>query len=109
MTDLSIKELCTALIFLGSLIGALSAIGALFTKMLKKVLEPVQKQLRKIDVSNSRIFLVGFLCDLEQGVEKDEVQWKLAHEIYDHYTDDLKENSYVHDKWERVVNNVGNQ
>jgi hypothetical protein len=50
------------------------------------------------------MFLVGFLCDVENGIVKDEVQWKLAHEIYDHYTKELNENSYVHDKWERIVN-----
>ena len=50
------------------------------------------------------MFLVGFLCDVENGIEKDEVQWQLAHEIYDHYSNTLKENSYIHDKWERVVN-----
>lgn len=102
MTDLTVKELCSALIFLGSLITAVSIISAFLNNALKKLFRP-------LDVRDCRVFLVNFLCDLEQGIEKDEAQWQLAHEIYDHYTIDLKENSYVHDKWERVVNHVGSE
>ena len=97
---MTVKELCTALIFLVSLITAIGVISAFLNNALKKLFRP-------LDVRDCRVFLVDFLCDLEHGVEKDETQWQLAHEIYDHYTDDLDENSYIHDKWERVVNNVG--
>ena len=53
------------------------------------------------------MFLIGFLCDLENGVAKDEVQYKLAHEVYDRYTNELHQNSYVHDKWDRIMNKKG--
>ena len=33
----------------------------------------------------------------------------LAHDVYDHYVNDLKENSYVKDFWERVVTNGSNE
>lgn len=98
---MTVKDLCTALIFLASLITAIGVISAFLNKALKKLFRP-------LDVRDCRVFLVDFLCDLEHGVEKDEAQWQLAHEIYDHYTLVLKENSYVHDKWERVVNNDSN-
>ena len=56
-----------------------------------------------MDVKECRRFLVDFLIDVEKGVGKNEVQRKFAHDVYDHYTDDLKENSYVKDFWEGVV------
>ena len=48
-------------------------------------------------------FLVNFLADVENGDEKDDVQTKRACEVYDHYVKDLHGNSYIHDKWTRVM------
>ncbi len=103
-----VSDLISKIILIGSLITALSVIIGVFTVAMNFVLKPIKRDLRKNDVRQCRIFLVGFLCDVEQGVDKDEVQWKLAHEIYDHYEKDLKENSYVHDKWDRVVGHGNN-
>ena len=41
------------------------------------------------------------------GVEKDEVQIKRAYEVYEHYTKDLHKNSYIHDKWEKLMKKGG--
>jgi len=72
-------------------------------KRLKVMIEPLKTQIHKMDVKECRRFLIDFLIDVEKGIEKDEVQWKFAHDVFDHYINDLKENSYVKDKWERVV------
>ena len=103
-----VSDLISKIILIGSLITAFTIIIGFFAAAMNFVLKPIKKELRKNDVRQCRIFLVGFLCDVETGVDKDEVQWKLAHEIYDHYEKDLKENSYVHDKWERVVGHGNN-
>lgn len=96
------------IIYTGSVIGGATAIAAIFVKWfdkkLKAILEPMQKQIHKMDVKECRRFLIDFLLDIEHGVEKDEVQWRFAHDVYDHYILELHENSYVKDKWERVVN-----
>lgn len=103
-----VSDLVSKIILLASLITAIGIIIGLFATAMNFVLKPIKKDMRKNDVRQCRIFLVEFLCDIEKEVEKDEVQWKLAHEIFDHYEKDLKENSYVHDKWERVVGNGNN-
>ena len=78
-------------------------------KRLKTMLEPMKIQIHKMDVKESRRFLIDFLIDVENNIRKDEVQWKFAHDVYDHYIKDLKENSYVKDKWERVVNHENHE
>ena len=103
-----VSDLISKIILIGSLITALSVIIGVFTVAMNLVLNPIKRDMRKNDVRQCRIFLVDFLCDVEAGVSKDEAQWKLAHEIYDHYEKDLKENSYVHDKWDRVVGHGNN-
>lgn len=101
----TVNEVGQYVITMGSFLGALGVICTAFGLVVNWLLKPIRKELKREDVRSCRMFLVGFLCDVDNGIQKDEVQWQLAHEIYDHYTKELKENSYVHDKWERVVNN----
>lgn len=91
------------IIIAGSVISAVTVIVAALKKMLDKLFEPVNEKLTKMDIQECRKWLVDFLCDVEHGEEKDEVQFQLAHEIYDRYIHELKQNSYIHDKWERVM------
>ena len=48
-----------------------------------------------------KTYLINFLSDLENGIQKTDVQIKRAYEIYERYTKNGG-NSYVHDKWEEV-------
>lgn len=66
-------------------------------------LNPLEKKIDKIDENQCRNFLVDFLADIEKGQIKDEVQIKRAYEVYEHYTNDLHKNSYIHDKWEKLM------
>ena len=56
-----------------------------------------------LDTNQCRNFLVTYLNDIEQGEKKDEVVTTRAYEIFDHYTNDLKKNSYIKDKWNKVM------
>lgn len=101
------KNIFELLLYLASVVGAVSTISGFIIKWLdkrlKSILEPMKSQIHKMDVKECRRFLIDFLVDVEHGIEKDEVQWKFAHDVYDHYINELKENSYVKDKWERVI------
>ena len=92
------------IILISSFIGAVGVIVATVKKMLDRLFAPINKKLTVMDIQECRKWLVDFLCDVEHGEEKDEVQFQLAHEIYDRYTNNLKQNSYIHDKWDRVMN-----
>lgn len=97
-------ETINGVILIGSLITAVGVIIAAMKKLLDKILEPIVQKIDNMDERQCKVFLVDFLNDLEHGLYKDEVQFKFAHEVYDHYINDLHGNSYVHDKWERVMN-----
>ena len=103
--------------FLGLIAGIITSGGviiALMQKVLKKTikneLEPMSIQIGKIsddvktlDTSQCKNFLVRFLADVEQGNELDEVEKERAYEVYDHYTNDLKQNSYIHKRWNELM------
>ena len=101
------------IIHIATILGSVSAIMGFVVKWLDKhlkaIIEPMQNQIHKMDVKECRRFLIDFLVDVENCEEKDEVQWKFAHDVYDHYINELKENSYVKDKWERVIKYENNK
>ena len=103
--------------FLGLIAGIITSGGviiALMQKVLKKTikneLEPMSIQIGKIsddvktlDTNQCKNFLVRFLADVEQNNPIDEVEKERAYEVYDHYTNDLKQNSYIHKRWNELM------
>lgn len=103
MEKLTLGEILTALTFLVSFIGALSYLSNVLKKQVDKTLKPIQDSIKDLDVSQCKNFLVRFLADIEQGNPIDEVEKERAYEIYDHYTNDLKQNSYIHKRWNELM------
>jgi len=88
---------------IAGLITSITTICVFCKKVINKGFEPINKKIDKIDENQCRNFLVDFLADIENGIEKDEVQIKRAYEVYEHYSVDLHKNSYIHDKWEKLM------
>lgn len=112
--NITLGQISAFIGLIAGLITSVSVIILFLQKSLKKVikneLEPMSIQIEKInsnvnnlDVSQCKNFLVRFLADVEQGNKLDEVEKERAYEIYDHYTNDLKQNSYIHKRWEELV------
>lgn len=85
------------------LISAITIIIAAINKIFTKKLEPINHSIKKIDENHCKDFLITFLKSKERGEEVDEAEEKRAYEVYDHYINDLHKNSYIHDKWEKVM------
>lgn len=88
-----------ALLFLGSVSTILIGMKKIFNKQL----EPLNNTIKQLDINQCKNYLVRFLSDVENGEKLDNVEIERAYEVYDHYTKDLKGNSYIHDKWERLM------
>ena len=91
------------IIELGGVLSAAGIIIAAMNKILDKKIEPLCKSVSKLDENHCKDFLITFLEKKERGVKVDEIETKRAYEVYDHYTNDLHKNSYIHDKWEKVM------
>lgn len=79
-------------------------------KKFKEALEPVSEKLdnmnldiKKLDKNQCMNYLVEFIEDSKNGISKDDIQKKRASEVFDHYTQDLHGNSYIHAGWEKYV------
>lgn len=93
----------TIILGTSALITAMTVIIGAVSKIFKKAIEPINLKIESLDRCQCKTFLVEFLSDVENGIKKDEVQVQLAYEVYDRYTIELHGNSYVHDKWERLM------
>lgn len=103
MEDITLGQISNVLIFISAFIASLTAIVVAIKKVLDKQLKPLNDKMDKLDINQCRNYLVDFLADIEQGIKKDETQIKRAYEIYDHYSKDLHGNSYIHDKWIKLM------
>lgn len=110
MENITIGQINAFLGVLAGIITSSSIIIVFIQKSLKKLikneLEPISTQIKDLDVSQCKNFLVGFLADVEQGNELDKVELERAYEIYDHYINDLKQNSYIHNRWESLLDKM---
>ena len=102
MENMTLGEIFHALKFIIEFVGIVVTIFCLSKKIINKQLEPINKKIIKIDENQCRNFLVDFLADIDNGIKKDDVQIKRAYEVYEHYTNELHKNSYIHDKWEKA-------
>lgn len=103
MENITLGQAFDTIKFIVEFIGIIITILVGSKKIINKQLEPLNKRIAKIDENQCRNFLVDFLSDIEKGIKKDEVQTKRAYEVYEHYTADLHKNSYIHDKWEKLM------
>lgn len=103
MEHITLGEILTALTFIVSFITAIKYLSSVLKKQVDKTLKPIEDSIKELDVSQCKNYLVRFLADIEQGNEVDEVEVERAYEIYDHYTNDLKQNSYIHKRWNELM------
>ena len=69
-----------------------------------KRLEAIEERQCVRDIEHCRIELNSFLNKVKYHREEiDQQEWQLYYAIYDRYTNTLHQNSYIHNKWERIV------
>ena len=112
MENLTLGELAKVLTFLIGLIGSIKYIKNGTVKSLSKIidnrLEPIRqeiKDLRENTTKNNLSSIKTDLINLMELADKKAISTEQkirAHELYDYYCQHGG-NSYVHDKWERLI------
>ncbi len=112
MENLTLGELAKVLTFLIGLIGSIKYIKNGTVKSISKVidnrLEPIKKEIKDLREETTKNNLSSIKTDLINLMELADkkaisTEQKIrAHELYDYYRQHGG-NSYVHDKWERLI------
>ena len=80
------------------------AVGVILTNI-NKIFTPIYKKITDLEKNQCKNFLVDFLARVENNEKMTECQKNRAYEMYDHYIKYLNGNSFIKDKWERLMNN----
>lgn len=85
--------------------GFKKAVGSAVEEQFKGVsdaISGIQDKLRTIDKETCKNFLVRCIADIERGDSLSETEMQRFKEQYDHYREDLHQNTYIKDKVEKL-------
>lgn len=103
MESITLGQIALTLGFLCGLIGSIAYLFNVLRNQINKLLEPIRDEIKEVDKSQCKNYLVRFLKDVENNHLVSEIEKERAHESYKHYSKDLGGNSYIHDWWERLM------
>lgn len=94
MEQITLEQIARVAAFIVALGGSVAAIIRGVKKAVGKLLEPLQDQIKNVDLENCKNYLVTFLAGVERGQEHDEIELERFHEEYGHYKK-IGGNSYI--------------
>ncbi len=122
MENITLGDLSSNIVWLVAFIGGILAILTYSKSMLNKVIanpilakldknkKDLESQIRSIKneltivgQDQCKNYLVRFFADVENGEKLSEVEIERAYDAYEKYTKTYKGNSYIHDKWEKLM------
>ncbi len=112
MENITLGQIAAFISFSSIFIGAIISLITFSKKMIQKILTPLNQKIEhleqvslesrnSIELEFLKMSLTNFINDLEQGIEKNQVQKENACQLYDRYVS-LKGNSYIHEEWEKL-------
>ena len=115
--NLTLEEISAALLFIVALIGGVKYLKKELVNFLNNLLDSkfkttndkidgLARELRNLDVQTTRNFLVRYLADVERGQVTYDSEREQFWKEYDHYIDELKENSFIK-KWTERLEEEG--
>lgn len=104
--DLTLEQISVAILFLAAFIGGVKYLKDTIEKFIERALDSrfrtvnskldeICASVTKLDTYCSKNFLVRYLADLERDDTMFDAEKQRFWEEYDHYINDLKENSYI--------------
>lgn len=97
MEQITLGDIATWATFIAAFGGSVLAIVSGVKKVVEKLLEPIKKQIKGVDMENCKNYLVTFLASCERGETHDQIELERFHEQFSHYQA-IGGNSYIKDK-----------
>lgn len=88
--------------YIPQLATLITSCSVILVAVKKWLVEPTNKKIESFELSSIKTDLVNFINDVENGLDKSDIQKLNAHELYDRYKE-LGGNSYVHDHFEKLL------
>lgn len=115
--NLTLEQVSAGILFIVALIGGVKYLKKELVNFLNNLLDSkfkttndkideVASALRTLDVQTTRNFLVRYLADVERGQYVYDTEKEQFWKEYDHYINELKENSFIK-KWVERLEDEG--
>lgn len=72
-------------------------------------IDKLTQDINNLDISECKDVIVSFIAAKEDGAKIDSSFEERAYEAFERYTDVLHQNSYIHKRWQEVVENKNNK
>jgi len=113
MESITLGDISNVLIFIAGILTAGGSIAGFmsrrFGKVMKEELKPLNdkidglaNQVNQVDIDNTKNYLQQTISAVSEGAKLDTAARERFYENYDHYTNDLNLNSWVHKEVERL-------
>ena len=113
MENITLGQIAGIITFVSVFISAIAGLIVFFKSFVSKILKPIDQKIERLEKASTtyrnnieleliKMFLVNFINDTEKGINKSQIQKQNAFELYDRYKK-LGGNSYIHDRWEKLV------
>lgn len=113
MENITLGQISGALIFCIGLIGAVCTIIHYFKKILDNAFKPtndkidnleknLSQKIDKVDKNATMNYIVRCFHDIDNGRPLDSASKMRLKDQYQHYINELKGNTYIHDEYERL-------
>lgn len=102
MENVTLGQIQGIFVWLIAFGGSVASIYLFLQKGMKKLLQPIYDKIDKVDLNATMNYLVSRLDEIDKGTKLDGVAKKRFIDEYEHYTKDLKGNTYIHDEFERL-------
>ena len=101
MEQITLEDIYRIIAWIVAFGGGVAAILRGVKKVMQKLLAPIEKQIREVDMENCKNYLVTFLAGVERGQQHDEIELERFHEQLGHYQQ-IGGNSYIKSKVEKL-------
>lgn len=113
MESITLGDISNVLMFIAGILTAGGTIAGFmskrFGKMMKEELKPLNQKVdnlagavKQVDIDNTKNYLQQAISAIDAGEKMDTAARERFYENYDHYTNDLNLNSWVHKEVDRL-------
>ena len=102
MNNITLGQIQNFMLWITGFVGAVVVIVKAVQKAIEQGFKPINDKIDKVDKNATMNYIVARMDDIDKGTKLDGVSRKRFFEEYQHYTDDLKGNTYIHEEYERL-------
>lgn len=102
MNEITLGQLNNLLIWIIGFCGAIITIVTAVKKAITAGFKPISDKIDKVDKDATMNYLTDKMDEIDKCQKLEGVSRKRFFEQYEHYTGDLKGNTYIHEEYERL-------